>query len=115
MESLAAVFGQRLKVLRKRRDLTQEALGRLTKIDYKYLGSLERGERTPSFDAIERIARVLKVEFYELFLTHELDAQLAKSIGGVVRDLERLDRRDVQSFFTDLHAAVRKLDRGAGE
>ena len=110
MESLSDVFGRRVKFLRKQKALTQEALGRLAKVDYKYLGALERGERTPSFDAIERIAKALKVDFYELFLADEHTSRLEKALSAVVRNVDRLDRSKVQTFFHELHAAIKRLD-----
>ncbi|MFN3477313.1 MAG: helix-turn-helix transcriptional regulator [Candidatus Methylomirabilales bacterium] len=38
-----ALLGRRIKALRVRRELTQEALGERAGLNYKYLGAIERG------------------------------------------------------------------------
>ena len=44
----AQIFlGRRIKALRLRRELTQEASGERAGINYKYLGAIERGNGTP--------------------------------------------------------------------
>lgn len=108
MDSLTAVFGRRLKALRKARGLTQEQLGRAAKVDYKHVGSIERGIHPPSFAALERIAKVLKVEYHELFLPDRLTT-LEQQIRGLVPNAQKLDVEGVQQFFNDLANAVRKL------
>lgn len=112
MEAMALVFGRRIKAFRRRRGLTQEELGRIAEIDYKYIGSIERGEKAPSFDAAERLARALKVEYHELFLPDRLGlGQTEQSMRLIIKDLEAIDRRKFYGFFEDLLSAIRKLDR----
>ncbi|HEB76530.1 MAG TPA: XRE family transcriptional regulator [Nitrospirae bacterium] len=41
-------FATNLRKLRTSRNLTQEQLGALAKINYKYLGELERNVKSPS-------------------------------------------------------------------
>ncbi len=64
MEPLATVFGRRLRLLRKANNLTQEQLGKKANIDYKHIGAIERGVKTPSFEAIERIAKAILYQMY---------------------------------------------------
>ena len=59
--------GARIRQLRKSAGLTQEQLARRAGMDYKYLGSVERGERNVTLENIERIVKALGVEPYELF------------------------------------------------
>ena len=59
--------GARIRQLRKAAGLTQERLARKAGMDYKYLGSVERGERNMTLDSLERVVRALGVEPYELF------------------------------------------------
>lgn len=110
MERLAAVFGRRLRTLRKAKGLTQEELGRLARIDYKHLGGIERGEHAPSFDAVERIAKVLKVEYHDFFAPDASPTgQLQENLEVVLREIDRLDRAKVRRFFADLLAATRHV------
>jgi DNA-binding XRE family transcriptional regulator len=65
---LRAVFGRRVRELRKARGFSQEELAHRAGIHWTYLGGIERGERNPALVNIVRIARALKVPVAELFL-----------------------------------------------
>jgi transcriptional regulator with XRE-family HTH domain len=60
-------FGKRIRQLRESMGLTQEQLASKVGMDYKYLGSVERGERNITIDNIQRIAEAFGVETYQLF------------------------------------------------
>ena len=55
-----------LKAIRKRRGITQEALGALTGIEPNTLSRYERGRLSPSAKAVMRIAEALNVTAEEL-------------------------------------------------
>lgn len=70
MEELAKVYkklGKRLNQVRMQRGLTQEKLAFDAGLNRAYIGYIERGERKPSIETMAKIAKVLKVELYELF------------------------------------------------
>lgn len=54
-------FGQRVRMIRQQRNLSQEQLAHLSELDRSYMGGVERGERNISLDNIHRIARALGV------------------------------------------------------
>lgn len=60
-------FGERVRELRKRKGLSQEALAFISELDRTYIGGGERGERNVSLLNIYRIAEALEVEPKELF------------------------------------------------
>lgn len=60
-------FGRRLRVLRKERGLSQERLGVRSGLHRTYVGSVERGQRNVSLDAIYALAKGLAVPAGELF------------------------------------------------
>ncbi len=60
-------FGERVREIRKRRGLSQEALAFACKLDRTYVGGVERGERNISLINIYRIAEALEVTPKELF------------------------------------------------
>src|SRR4051812_29961989 len=72
MARLIDSFGRRLRALRKSRRMTLEQLGHAARIGFKHVSEIERGVKTPSFDALERLARALRVHPYELFLPDNL-------------------------------------------
>ncbi len=54
--------GERIRTVRKGLKLTQEGLAEKSGISSNYLGQVERGERQPSLNTLERIAKGLSVE-----------------------------------------------------
>ena len=61
-------FGLRLKFLRTVRNMTQAELAEKVGITPQYLGTIERGLSSPSFDVIEALARNLETTEANLFL-----------------------------------------------
>ena len=68
MNSLKKELGLRIRQLRKIKGWTQEILAEKGEIDYKYLGAIERGEKNVTLVNIEKIAKGLGIEIYQLFL-----------------------------------------------
>lgn len=60
-------FGQRVRALRKARELSQEQLAELTGFHRNYIGMIERGERNPALLNIEIFAKAFGVSLSELF------------------------------------------------
>ena len=60
-------FGNRVRELRKQKELSQEALALACDLDRTYVGGVERGERNVGLLNIHRIARALDVSARELF------------------------------------------------
>jgi transcriptional regulator with XRE-family HTH domain len=55
-------FGRRVRELRKRLGMSQEALALTCELDRTYIGGVERGERNISLVNIHRIAAALGVQ-----------------------------------------------------
>lgn len=67
MGDLSKHFGWRIQQLRKAARLTQEELGKRSKMEGKHVGEVERGERNPTLETVERLLRALQAEPYEAF------------------------------------------------
>jgi len=59
-------FGRRVRELRLKRGLSQEALSFEADLDRSYIGQVERGERNISIENMAKLARALKVTLSEL-------------------------------------------------
>ncbi len=59
-------FGNRVRELRHRLDISQEALAERCGLDRTYIGGIERGERNPSLKNIWKIAQALHVPISDL-------------------------------------------------
>lgn len=67
---MAQVLGENVRRIRRERGMTLETLAHEAGLAYSYMGQLERGQRNPTLDVVERIAGVLKVNPLAL-LTHD--------------------------------------------
>lgn len=59
-------LGQRLRALRKQRTLSQERLGERSGLSGKFIGEVERGEKSISIDSLYRVAAALEVPLRQL-------------------------------------------------
>lgn len=64
---IKAVFGHRVRFLRKRKGLSQEQLALRCGLDRTYIGGVERGERNISIVNVEKIARALDASLKDFF------------------------------------------------
>lgn len=69
----SAAFGERLRDLRGRQELSQDALAHATDIHSTAIGRMERGAREPRLSTILRLARGLDVQ----------PGELLNDLGGV--------------------------------
>ena len=59
-------LGQRLRALRKERALSQERLGDRSGLSGKFIGEVERGEKSISIDSLYRVSVALDIPLREL-------------------------------------------------
>ena len=67
--SVEHAIGQKLRQLRQRKGLTQKALAVKIqgKVDYSYIGKIERGEQLPSLKILKRLSDTLAVPLSYFF------------------------------------------------
>jgi transcriptional regulator with XRE-family HTH domain len=76
--TLKQIFISNLKKIRKERGFSQMALSLICDTTSNYIGQIEMGRRSPSFEKIEKIASALGIASYELF-EHEKDEKKLKT------------------------------------
>jgi len=59
-------LGQRVRALRKQRGLSQERLGDRSGLSGKFIGEVERGEKSISIDSLYRVSVALEIPLREL-------------------------------------------------
>lgn len=67
MEEVRASFGRRVRTLRETLGWSQERLAERAGLHWTYVGGIERGERNPALDNINRLAQALGVSLAALF------------------------------------------------
>lgn len=71
--------GARIRVLRKEKGLSQEALGEKGGFHFSYIGQIERGEKNVALLNLAKIANALEVNLLQLFAYVEEDMRLTES------------------------------------
>lgn len=65
--SIKQKFGKKIKELRLKAGISQEALALSADLDRTYIPSIEKGERNVSITVAEKLAKALKVSVKDLF------------------------------------------------
>ncbi|MEC0181351.1 helix-turn-helix transcriptional regulator [Paenibacillus peoriae] len=71
MAELRKQIGTRIRAIRNAKGLTQQKLADIASLDYRYIGALERGERSFSIDTLEKVLTALNVSISELMFSEE--------------------------------------------
>ena len=61
-------FGRQLRILRRGREISQEELARVARLDRSFIGRIERGEVNVTLKTMVRMARALRVKLSDLFI-----------------------------------------------
>ena len=67
MSEIVKIVGERIRMYRTRKNLSQDALGDIAGLHGKYIGQLERGEKNATLVSIEKVARALELPLEKLF------------------------------------------------
>lgn len=66
-KSIVVQFGERVRELRKEKEISQEELADRAGVHRTYIGMIERGEKNITIVNIQKIAKALGVGIKELF------------------------------------------------
>ena len=72
-DTLKYLFGRRVQSIRATHGMTQETLAEKAGISPEYVSRIERGNTSPSFGTISRVAEALQVRVKTLFDFSDLD------------------------------------------
>ncbi len=72
MKNIKILLGLRIREIRKLNKLTQEQLAEKIGIEIPSLSNIENGKNYPNSETIEKIAKGLNVEIFELFIFEHL-------------------------------------------
>lgn len=108
--------GKNIQSLRKQKKLTQEKLGERAGIDAKYISALELGYRNPTVTTLEKIAKGLGVEVYELFIfftpyPEQEKAKIVKSITSIIKGTDAKTLNTCLELLTKLLIGTGHMQR----
>ena len=94
MTNLRDIFAYNLKEKRQNCGITQAKLAEMVNVSVHHIATIETSRNYPTLDLVERMAKALDIEIYELFINplspHEemerLYQVVAKNIDQVVAD-----------------------------
>src|SRR5687767_11742644 len=95
--------GERLRELRLAYHITQEELAERSGLSYKFIGEIERGQANPTIDTMWQLAKALRVDVHELFLTP------GREVGPDA--VYRMGLHDIETVREALKSADVLLDR----
>ena len=72
-KNIKDIFSENLKYYRKQAGLTQDDFAKSVQTDPVYISYIENGKRFPSIEYIERMAEILNIESYKLFLPADIE------------------------------------------
>jgi transcriptional regulator with XRE-family HTH domain len=67
-ENILKNFGERVRVMRKEKKLSQEQLAHKANLHRTYIGMIERAEKNITLINIEKIANALELNINDLFI-----------------------------------------------
>lgn len=68
-------FGKAIRQRRRSLDLSQEQLAERAELHRTYISSIERGERNPSLENIEKLAKALDISISALFANYGIEVE----------------------------------------
>jgi len=90
-------LGKKIRYCRKLKGVTLEELGEKANVCSKYIGEIERGEKTPSVTILQKIAIALEVHICFLLSSSEMEEQHFNYLASInrilyMRDIETLHK-----------------------
>jgi len=103
--NLRSRFGQHVRGLRRRRNLTLEQLGERARLNDKFLQAVETGKQAPTIETLEKLSRGLGVGMHELLA---LEERTPKTLRARAREMiADASDADVEKIVRVLEAILR--------
>jgi transcriptional regulator with XRE-family HTH domain len=109
------IVGERLKAIRESKEMSQGDIEKETGLMRCYISRVENGHTVPAIETLEKMARALEVELYQLFFESngkpqelnlprsaavELSGKDSAVVGRISRLVSRMDDRDRKLLVT---------------
>ena len=102
------MIGARIRDLRKKRSITQQALGEMLNVKKSTVSDWEIGKRSFSMNLLKRIAAALEVDVWEIIEINDIE------FDGQTSELSR-EEQDLMATYRALDEPGRKVVRAVAE
>lgn len=108
MSKVAELVGSRIREYRAKKGLSQEELAHRADLHTAHLGQIERGEKSPTLDSLEKIVNALGITFEELFSFESVPSAvkepLIEKIVSYLKPMSSEEQNDVLKVVKILSA-----------
>lgn len=110
-------IGEKLKHLRKQKDLTQKELAHMINIGQSTYAHWEKDERIPRKENFEKLAELYEIEVSELFKdVDNLEKETENNIfDSIILEIAKKGLLDADTPFADLPANIQQIIIGAAD
>ena len=102
MNDIKVLLGKRIREIRKSQNLTQDALAEMVGVESPSISNIENGKYYPTNENLQKIAEVLKVKPYELYMFEHLKPvdELKDEMFQALDNNEKLTRLMYKFFIS---------------
>lgn len=108
MSDISRLIGENIRSLRRTKGLSQEQLALRAEINASYMGQVERGEKNPTIDVLNKISQALQtpleqiINFKASHQEHDENNGYADKIAHQLHGLSAKEQEAVYKFVKQL-------------
>jgi len=102
MKNIQEIFAHNLKKLRKNRGFSQAKLAEMVNVSTHHIAMMEIARNYPALELVERIAKVLNVRVYELFIdTPSAPKEMELLYETVAKNIEQVVGEAIEKVLSE--------------
>ncbi|WP_337098658.1 helix-turn-helix domain-containing protein [Paenibacillus sp. YIM B09110] len=96
---IGKVIGERIRIFRKRKGITQEELAHRASFSTSYISDVERAEKSPTIESLIRITDALGITLEELFANAQSKRKTkeADTVDSIINKVNNLPLSELQT------------------
>ena len=111
-KNIAFRLGEKIREIRKSKNLSQEHVAFSAEISSTFLGQVERGNKKPTIDTLVKISKALDVEIFDLFNFDAPqfasgDKELNKNITSIITLLKSMDDESIEEILKVIKSMIK--------
>jgi transcriptional regulator with XRE-family HTH domain len=100
MTSLREIFAHNLKKKRRNCRLSQAKFAEMVNVSTHHIATIETARNYPTLDLVERMAKALNIEIYELFTDpHSTPVEMERLYQTVAKNIDHLITESTERIF----------------